>query len=291
MDENFDEKQAFEDLRSALQHIYNFANHYYVEMQNAQSLCNEKNKALEDLKRQYDADRVNAENRFNATVKAKDEKISELERKISAQVENFKSDLKAQEDSFKVHLQEYGNYNLQLTQELKELRNKRRAELDAREQNLKNREDKLKVEQETLAVEKATLSDERKKFNVNRNAQEEKISNYESMEKRIQGFDEERSELNRKINKLEEDLKTKDYEWQGKLNAIIDDKNTLQTQVNNSNKQLEKALEELKAYQNVQANNSMESPEENRDKDFDENNNHDDNRNNDSKNWNGDVNV
>ena len=104
MDANFDEKKAFDDLKNVLTYMYNFANHYYAEMQKAQSACDEKGRKLADLQKQLADERVNADNRLTETINAKDEKISELENKISEQTENFESALKAQEDSFTAHL-------------------------------------------------------------------------------------------------------------------------------------------------------------------------------------------
>ena len=224
MDANFDEKKAFEDLKIALKYLHDFANYYYAEMEKAQELCAEKDRELADLKRQYDADRVKTDNSHKEALQAKDDEISCLEEKIFAQAE-----------SFKAHLKEYGDYNMQLTQELERLR----ADLDSKENRLNKLADRLKDEQDQLNKDRTALKTERDNFEADKQSYEEKFFNYASMEKQIENFDAERRSFKKKIDELEQSLDQKDDYWQNELNTVTTERDTLRTKVANLQGQLD----------------------------------------------------
>lgn len=128
MDTNFEEKQAFEDLRGVLANIYQFANHYYAEMKTAQSLNAEKDSAIEHL----------------------NEKISALEDKILEQ-----------EKLFTAHLKD----NITLAQQLENFQSdlkKRKEKLDARAEELQNTTESLKSKYAALVRERADFDAEKK---------------------------------------------------------------------------------------------------------------------------------
>lgn len=262
MGTNFDEKKAFEDLSAILNYMYNFANYYYDEMKTAQKLCDEKDRNLNNAKKQYAAERDNAEKNFNYTVQAKDKKISELESRIFDQ-----------EQSFKSHLKEYGDYNMKLTKQLEDLR----ANLADREAQLRRREDEFKTKSYTLTEERENLKKEREEFEKSRTAQKEKFSNYERMEQTIQSFDEDRRELNKKIKDLEKALETKDDEWQKQLKYVTDENYQLKNQVKNLKAQL---AEDTSAGQN---DHTDEHYNENRDDGY--------NNNSHNNSYKGDVDI
>lgn len=240
MDEIFDEKKAFEDLRKTLKYLQDFANYYYAEMKKAQKLCDEKDSKLADLKRQYDADRVNTDNRHKEALQAKDDEISYLEEKIFAQSEGFKA-----------HLKEYGDYNMKLTQELE----KSREDLDSKANRLNKLADKLNSEEDQLNKDRTALKKDRDNFEADKQSYEEKFFQYESMAKQIDKFDEERRSLKQKIKELEDSLATKDDYWQNKLDIVKAERDTLKRKAEN----LQGQLEQLEEYAHNQTSKNYNS--------------------------------
>ncbi len=214
MDTNFDEKQAFEDLRGVLNHIYQFANYYYAEMQAAQNLNAEKDSELANLKNSYEE-----------KLRAKDEKISALERNFDNLSKDFKS-----------HLEEYGNYNLQLTHQLEDMK----KILNARRVNLDTRADELQKAETKLKDDRAALDSERAEFDAYKNSVEDKLSNYQKLQEAAESFDVEKTELQSRINELEANqAANNDAE---KIKQLEDEIQKLQAQIENLKGQLESSV-------------------------------------------------
>lgn len=204
MNANFDEKQAFENLRDILNHIYNFANHYYAEMQKAQTLCNEKDDTITELKNQLADERYKAETRLEETIQAKDAELS-------AQRNDFEEKLAAQVETFNAELKESREHNEKLTKWLQndyDDLQKRNAALKIREDTLTEKERQLRADSDTLVTASANLDEKRRDFYALKEIRETTPSDAE----RIRKLEKEAGELTRQKKELENQLADKEQE-------------------------------------------------------------------------------
>lgn len=219
MNTNFEEKQAFEDLREILNHMKTFADHYYAEMQMAQKLNAEKDFVIEKLKADYEE-----------KLEAKDNEIADLKDKIFSQ-----------EDAFKEHLNEYGNYNMDLTKTLNQMKD----DLEAKKNELDKKADELEKDEEKLKKDRDALNEERRKFYEEKESMQAKVDNYNQLQKSSEKFDQEKKELMSKIAELEKNQQTCSNEdvqklkdevehWQNKANNLQSQLNQVNSGANNN---------------------------------------------------------
>ncbi len=198
MNANFDEKQAFENLRDILNHIYNFANYYYAEMKAAQSACNEKNIQINNLKTQLADEREQAETRLKETIQDKDAELA-------AQRKKFEDELSAQVETFNAELKNSREHNEKLTTLLQNFYSDLKAkeeELNEKEKTLNEKEQQIQIDSDTLVMASANLDDERMAFYQDKDT----YSDTEHIKNTGAGNDPELERLTQENRRLEQEL-------------------------------------------------------------------------------------
>lgn len=223
MNANFDEKQAFENLRDILNHIYNFANYYYAEMKASQSACNDKNIQINNLKTQLANEREQAETRLKETIQAKDAELD-------AQRKKFENELDAQIETFNKELAKSREHNEKLTTLLQnfssDLKTKE-EELNEKEKTLNEKERQIKIASDTLVTASANLDDEHGDFYALKEIRETTPSDAE----RIRNLEKEAGDLTRQKKELDKQLADKEQ----KIEKLKADNKRLQIMVENAN--------------------------------------------------------
>lgn len=198
MNTNFDERQAFEDLRGVLNNMNNFANHYFAEMQKAQQLNAAKDSEIANLIAAH-------EKNIDALKNSYQEKIYALEKDLSAEREK----VFAQEKNFSAQLQEYKTSNDEVTFQLKNFQETLRSE----KASLDNRANELKEKERELEDASAKLTEKQEKFE----AEKEMHKLQETPAEPAPNFDEERNSFNKEIDQLKNDLQTQKEEYEQKI--------------------------------------------------------------------------
>ena len=238
MDKDFDEGRAFDDLRGILNHLYSAANFYQAEMQKAQSLNREKDFALDTLKAEQEKNLAALKNSYEGTIADQKRKISELEGKLSEQTENFQAQLK-----------EYGDYNVDLTAQLKNFH----QTLTAKENKLKTREANVHTAEENLHNEREKLDEERGKFDAEKSSLEEKVGRYEDWQNAASNFDEEKKKVRDEYEQQISELETKTKEYEETIKNLEEEKKSWQDKANNYKKQLDDLNDEIYNLKNSSA--------------------------------------
>ena len=212
LDINFNESKAFEDLHGILNNIYAAANFYYTEMKTAQNLNREKDNTIADLKNSYEKILVE-----------KDNKISELVKKLDEQTENFKTSLK-----------DYGDYNMKLTEQLKNFQ----ETLNAKKNKLDEREEKLNNDRTQLDDDCKNFEDERRNFDEEKNSLHEKAGRYDALKNVANNFDEEKKILRDEYEEKIRELTQLKEEYEKKIQDLEKERDDWKEKAENYKKQL-----------------------------------------------------
>lgn len=222
MDTNFNEQKAFEDLQAILNHMHSIANKFYSELQTAQKSNREKDETIANLKREHKEELDKLTSSFNSELDKRRDEISALTDKLSEQ-----------EEIFTAHLNEYGNYNVTLTERLKNFE----AELNTKQRNLDDRAENLSSREQTLKDDRATLDKEREAFDLEKSSTQKKLAAYEELQRQASNFDNEKQSLRDEYSGKIHDLEAKNKKAQETIEQLEQDKETLQGKFENIKKQ------------------------------------------------------
>lgn len=223
MDTNFNEKKAFEDLQAILNHIYAIANKFYGELQTAQETNREKDKIIDDLKREHAEALDKLTKSFEDELDSRREEITELTNKLTEQ-----------EKIFATHLKEYGDYNIKLTERLK----KAEEELNSRKRSLDKREENLSSREQNLTDDRKTFEEERSKFRIEKISTQKKLDDYKTLQEQANNFDNEKQRLKDTYKDEIATLKKQNQDAQETIKQLEKEKHDLEDDVQNYKTQI-----------------------------------------------------